>query len=65
MGVPPRAPRSPFDVTVGNVHSTDKTYLTVDDNNLPVIPVIHFTGELRETYLQKTLGIDTFESICS
>ena len=53
MGVAPDAPFRALLIPVGNIHSSHIADLSVDNNDLPVITVIDFAGEDRESYFQE------------
>ena len=46
-------------IAQGDVHATDITHLTIDDNDFAVVTVVHLAGKCREMYGQERLHLDT------
>ena len=46
-------------IAIGNIHTTHIADLPVYNDNLPVIPVVHFAGEDRECYFQEGIYLNS------
>ena len=51
MCISPYAPREAFYISLCNIHSSDKSDTTINNGYFPMISIIYFTGESRETDL--------------
>ena len=59
-GIAPRLFARALNIAQGDIHTTDKTHLTIDDNDLAVVTIIHLTRKRREPYGHKRAHFDTF-----
>ena len=58
MGISPIAPRNPFHISHGNIHTSDKAYFPVHNGYFPMVSVIYLTRKSRETNLQERTDIN-------
>ena len=42
-------------ITLGNIHTTNKTYLTINNTYLSMITIVHLTGKYWEAYRHKRI----------
>ena len=59
MSIPPNPPWEATHITFCQIHPSNKTNTSVNNNNFPVITIIHFTSEQWKADFQKTAYLDT------
>ena len=52
----------PLHITIGNIHTTDKAHLTINDTYLTMITIVHLTGKDWEAYRHKGIYFYSFST---
>ena len=57
MGVAPGNATSSTNVAQGNIHSTNKSYLAINDTKFAMVAIVHFAGEGGEAHRHKSVDV--------
>ena len=61
MRVTPDAPVEATNIALRNIHSADKSHLSVNDGKFPMVAVIDFARKTGKTDFQETLHLNAFK----